>query len=562
MNRAVGVWLTVAVASAVMAGSVLYAAHVQETTAETNFGETQVAWNMRASILEQERGLDGFLTTGRALELQPYFTGKRDITFELAQARAQSNDDRIELSLVDRQAAILQRWQVDAAAELSEAKSDPNGIAARAADRASDGLIARFLSTNVAYADRLAVKRHAEEDRAALIPVWLICGLSVLFGIGGWLYARRRRLARVELDRIEQAARDSETTMSSVQARFVEALQVSESQPEAHSMIVRHLETAIPDSQAIVRNRNNSADRLESTSALPEDHPLIEPLQDSSPRSCLAVRLNRQYQRGGRQDEVLTCSICGALPTASACEPLVVGGEVIGSVLVALETPLSRGQERLLVESVAQAAPVLANLRNLALAENRAATDALTGLPNRRAIDDTLKRMVAQTARAGSAFSAVLVDLDHFKKINDTYGHDRGDEVLAAFGALLRDELRESDLGGRTGGEEFVLLLPDTDRDGAVALATKIRLALHRLRIRDIEQPITASFGVASYPADTNDTATILRIADRALYLAKRNGRDRIETAATLPARDGVVGLVDPEDLAEPPVTNGRHARS
>jgi diguanylate cyclase (GGDEF)-like protein len=170
--------------------------------------------------------------------------------------------------------------------------------------------------------------------------------------------------------------------------------------------------------------------------------------------------------------------------------------------------------------------------------------------------------MVAQTARAGSTFSAVLVDLDHFKKINDTAGHERGDEVLAAFGALLRDELRESDLGGRTGGEEFVLLLPDTDRDGAVALATKIRHALHRLRIRGIEQPITASFGVASFPTDTNDTGNILRIADRALYLAKRNGRDRIETAAALPPRDGVGGALDRHDLADPPVANGSRARS
>jgi diguanylate cyclase (GGDEF)-like protein len=175
---------------------------------------------------------------------------------------------------------------------------------------------------------------------------------------------------------------------------------------------------------------------------------------------------------------------------------------VIGSVLLAHPNPLDKAERWRLIESVSQAAPVLANLRNLALAENRAATDALTGLPNRRAVDDTLKRMLAQATRADSHFSIVLLDLDHFKQINDTYGHERGDEVLAAFGALVSAELRASDLAGRTGGEEFVFLLPDTDRDGAVQLAENVRQALHNLKLRGIDRAITASLGVASFPDD------------------------------------------------------------
>ena len=176
---------------------------------------------------------------------------------------------------------------------------------------------------------------------------------------------------------------------------------------------------------------------------------------------------------------------------------------------------------------------MLANLRNLALAETRAATDALTGLPNRRALDETLLRMLAQAGRSFDPLSAILLDLDHFKLINDTYGHDRGDEVLAAFAARLREVLRSSDFAGRSGGEEFVLFLPDTDRTGAVRLAEKVRAGMRELRVSGVERAVTASFGIACFPDDAVDAASLMRRADRALYAAKRAGRDRIEASST-----------------------------
>jgi diguanylate cyclase (GGDEF)-like protein len=184
-------------------------------------------------------------------------------------------------------------------------------------------------------------------------------------------------------------------------------------------------------------------------------------------------------------------------------------------------------------ESITQASPVLANLRNLALSQARAMTDGLTGLPNRRSIEDTLKRMAAYAERTATPLGAVLFDLDHFKQINDLSGHEKGDEVLAAVGAVVSTTVRASDFVGRYGGEEFILLLPDTDRGDAIAIAEKVRVAIAEIDVAGVSRAISASFGVAAIPDDAAEPTLLVRAVDRALYLAKAQGRNRVETLAS-----------------------------
>jgi len=163
----------------------------------------------------------------------------------------------------------------------------------------------------------------------------------------------------------------------------------------------------------------------------------------------------------------------------------------------------------------------------------RASTDTLTGLPNRRAIQATLKRVVAQASRTVSPLSAVMIDVDHFKRIGDQHGHDRGDEVLAGVGAALEAVLRASDFAGRWGGEEFIVLLPDTNPDGATHFAERIQAAFRERYVDTVDAPITASMGIATIPDHAGDAEHLERSADRALYTATRNGRDRIEISNT-----------------------------
>jgi diguanylate cyclase (GGDEF)-like protein len=280
-----------------------------------------------------------------------------------------------------------------------------------------------------------------------------------------------------------------------------------------------------------VLNRNSSDNRLEVMTELPEASSLTRALEGVGPDSCAAIRLGRTHAREPEREPLLECEICGKLPGASVCTPSLVGGEVIGAVLVERDVAIEEADERRVQETVSQAAPVLANLRTLSLAESRALTDTLTGLPNKRSIEDTLKRMTAHAGRSLSPLAAIMLDLDHFKQVNDLYGHNKGDEVLAAVGATITGCLRESDFAGRYGGEEFLLLLPDTDRDGAMATAERVRTAIAALRIHGEDRAVTASLGLALMPDDAGESTLLLRCADRALYAAKRAGRNRIESA-------------------------------
>jgi diguanylate cyclase (GGDEF)-like protein len=196
-------------------------------------------------------------------------------------------------------------------------------------------------------------------------------------------------------------------------------------------------------------------------------------------------------------------------------------------------------------DAVAQSAPVLANLRNLAIAELRASTDSLTGLPNKRAVADTLKRMLAQATRTLSPLSLLVLDLDHFKTVNDRLGHPVGDQILANVGGALRSALRDGDFAGRNGGEEFTVILPDTDVVGALTTAEKVRVAVEEIAIPGLELTTTVSIGIAAYPEHAINPDRLERLADAALYVAKRSGRNRIEVAS--PANDATRADLDGE---------------
>ena len=378
-----------------------------------------------------------------------------------------------------------------------------------------------------AHLNRLILKElgdanadHARAATRAAVAIGIFVGFTVLDLVIGLLLLRRG------VRRIRRSLEPSQD-----QAEFADTLQLANDEDETRRLLQRHLERTLTATSAVVLNRNNSADRLEAATPLPAGSPLVRTLRGAEPRSCLAVRSGRTHHENGGRPALLCCSVCAPVPGASLCVPLTVGGEVIGSVLLTRAARYSEGEEQRIRDSVGQAAPVLANLRNLAVAEIRAASDGLTGLPNNRAVTDALKRTFAHAAATGAPLALLLLDLDHFKRVNDQHGHEVGDQILAGVGATLRGVLRAGDFAGRAGGEEFAVLLPDTEIDGAVEIAERLCAAIAEISLPGSGASVTASIGVAGFPDHASTLDRLERLADAALYVAKRQGRNRVELA-------------------------------
>jgi diguanylate cyclase (GGDEF)-like protein len=206
-------------------------------------------------------------------------------------------------------------------------------------------------------------------------------------------------------------------------------------------------------------------------------------------------------------------------------------------VMLADCTPQKQAEEqiaRLSAELAKRAVERVELAQTIQELEELALRDPLTGLLNRRAFQERLEEEVARAQRYGSELSLLLVDIDHFKRVNDTYGHVVGDVALTHVAHVLAQERRMSDVAARYGGEEFAMLAPHTTRDGALALAERLRHAVRErpYRARSGHDHLCVSVGVATLSVRVEGAAELLiDAADRALYVAKREGRDRVSVA-------------------------------
>ena len=234
----------------------------------------------------------------------------------------------------------------------------------------------------------------------------------------------------------------------------------------------------------------------------------------------------------GRNGPVVRAGVVGE-DEAQFELPLATGRESFGTLV--LHGPQFSIQDlETAALLVGHAVVALENARLHRLVEQQALVDGLTGLANRRQAEDTLAAQLARVGRGGGSVALVFADLDDFKTVNDRYGHPAGDAVLCEFAAVLRESAREMDLAARWGGEEFAVILPDTDADGAVAYAERAREALQeRTLLTPAGGPLhlTASFGVATFPPASNQRELVAQ-ADGALYEAKRGGKNRVARAA------------------------------
>ena len=216
------------------------------------------------------------------------------------------------------------------------------------------------------------------------------------------------------------------------------------------------------------------------------------------------------------------------------------GDRVLGLItVVRRRRPFSQEDRELFAYLAGQAAVSVENVELHELVQRQAVTDELTGLSNHRRFQEVIVQEVGRAKRFGQDLGLVMLDIDHFKSVNDTYGHQQGDVVLREVARVLRDSSREIDEPARYGGEELAVALPQTDLDGAYLFAERVRTALEALRIPRLDGVghlrVTASFGAAALPGNGEDKASLIAAADAALYRAKRAGRNRTVRAEKQP---------------------------
>ncbi len=219
------------------------------------------------------------------------------------------------------------------------------------------------------------------------------------------------------------------------------------------------------------------------------------------------------------------------------CVPLISKGRTMGVIELVNFSSSFKERERLeLLEAMADfAAIAIENARYVNRVKELTIIDDCTGLYNARHMHDLIDAEISRANREGGNFSLVFLDLDHFKEVNDTSGHLVGSRLLAEIGKVLKSQLRAMDWAVRYGGDEFVVILPHTNRDQAMIVARRLRKALNETTFftrEELNIKVTASFGVASYPEDAGTKEEILKLSDQAMYKVKDTTRDGVRSAA------------------------------
>lgn len=342
------------------------------------------------------------------------------------------------------------------------------------------------------------------------------------------------RLAR-DMDRIAQQIRqrDIKTRVEANRQKFEAQLQSGLAMAHNEDDIIRIVGLAMDRVGAdrptqLLLAESEEAD-LHEAIASPSGNSPSCPVR--TPHECIAVRQGHamSFEDGRALDACPKLLERSEPAQRGLCVPLSIMGNTVGILhsTSKKELPFSTEQEEMYQSIARNVSSRLGMVRALRTSQQQAETDPLTGLINRRSLDTRFQ----QLSRTNSVISVVMCDLDHFKHLNDTYGHDAGDRALSLFAQVIQKLIRPQDLAARFGGEEFVIVFPDTTLEQTAIVVERIRASLKIALQRTTVPSFTASFGLASAPEHGRALGTLAEAADQAMYRAKANGRDCIVRA-------------------------------
>lgn len=517
--------------------------------------------SMQSLLVDAETGQRGYVLTGKDVFLQPYYIASSMMHPALARLRqAYSSDSPEDIAKVEdliehaemkmAHLEMVIRLRTDSGFEASEAE-----IASGRGKQLMDYV--RNLGAELIAAEnqRVAVLEAKLQRNLRWAVVFSALTFLITLGLGRFMYLSMRRTMRRQAELAQQqndsaAAAVAATTRLSqsladleqrneeigLLAELAQLLQTELSQEEALQLASTYCKRLLRNSSGTIYLYRNSADALQPAAFWGHMQGLQEPdLALLSPQDCWGVRRGRRHVVRVGHD--IACrhylSEFEKDATVRWCLPLIAYGEVLGLLYIRFAS-LEQVPEASLqcAEAIAeQTALALANGRMRQVLQSQSIKDPLTGLYNRRFMEETLERELARAKRSHSALSVVMVDLDNFKALNDHHGHPAGDAVLQTCSALLQRSLRASDIACRFGGEELMVILPDCTTEDAVIKAESIRASFEAMTYSEIDGSlrVTASFGVACTAQCGFDKSVLLKSTDAALYSAKRSGKNRVE---------------------------------
>ena len=460
-------------------------------------------------------------------------------------------DSTVHLALVDRKAALAQMPAFDFAFELAKREL---ALQTEQLAQAIEGAQREVYEQAMAATAR--AQRWLVASVVAAIAVGWTCAALIAGSIRRSLTDLRdvaRAVAAGQLDRrsdrtghdevgqlaasvnqmagnlqqtIDQMRRDAER--GAYGSELVEAMDMADSEPQAYEVVARAMTQISPLHPMELLIADSSDAHLERAAVHPSAG--APGCGVESPFGCIAVR--RGHALSFPNSEALNaCPKLRGRPdgaVSAACVPVTFMGRALGVLHASssIEQPLSALQFDRMAALGTQAGGRIGTVRAFERTQLQASTDALTGLPNRRHIEQRLRELVA----AAKPFVLVMADLDHFKRLNDTFGHQAGDDALRLFSDVVRASMREQDMAGRWGGEEFGFLLVGASATEALRWTDRVRERLAEALANRSTPSFTASFGVAD-SATTRVPEALVRLADEALYKAKAEGRDRAALA-------------------------------
>lgn len=505
------------------------------------------------SMIDAETGHRGYVLTNNILFLEPYYNARTKLDAQLHKlqgltskdaARAKNFQDlkhKAEYSLerMTGTIAVMQEKGFDEA--VARIKSGEGKVRMDMVRAASEN----FKDIEIDKLNTLAREEVEIVEYNNYVLIFLTITVFLLFSLAFVILtktATATKRTQEKLNELHQQALQYTETLAArnktknIQSRLVDVLHSVISPEEAYIAIEKYCIQLFPENPGALFIRSNSKDYFDVKANW--SNVAVEGFE---PNECWAARSNHAYLYDPGKD-ALPCLHIPDTHMASLCIPIASTDEMIGT-LTLFATRDGNGEklqvkpevEELATEVVNQIGLALTNLRLKESLRSSSIIDALTGLYNRRYLDETLPREIARAQRANQEVGLIMLDVDHFKSFNDNYGHEAGDMVLREIGAAIKRISRISDLACRFGGEELLIMMPQADLHITTERAELIRQEIKKIALTYGGQAlpaVTASLGIAVFPLHGYLVEDLLRVADAALYRAKAKGRDRLEVAS------------------------------